>query len=96
MATILSDKVVTARKQHRCELCGNLIEVGEKYIHVVYVDGGQECSEAVVDYGQEAGEEEWDTTSVMDLVNDKLRDDGIKPAEYVRDAVLQYINISEN
>jgi len=36
----LSDETRKARKQHRCNWCGNIIQKGEKYRHSVYVDGG--------------------------------------------------------
>ena len=36
----LYDKIRTAKKQHRCDWCGNIIKKGEKYRHSVNVDGG--------------------------------------------------------
>lgn len=36
----LTDEIRTARKQHRCNWCGNPIQKGEKYRHCVNVDGG--------------------------------------------------------
>lgn len=36
----LTDETRKARKQHRCNWCGNPIEKGEKYRHTVNVDGG--------------------------------------------------------
>ena len=36
----LSDEIRKARKQHRCNWCGNPINKGEKYRYWVNVDGG--------------------------------------------------------
>lgn len=36
----LTDETRKARKQHRCNWCGNIIQKGEKYRHSVNVDGG--------------------------------------------------------
>ncbi len=37
----LSDEWVRARKQHRCELCGESIEVGDRHRRWVGKDGGE-------------------------------------------------------
>ena len=39
MTDILSDNVMRCRKPKRCEQCGEMIEVGQRYRKQVYVDG---------------------------------------------------------
>ena len=40
MNTILSESVVKAQKDHRCDMCRGMIKAGEKYCRTFSVDGG--------------------------------------------------------
>lgn len=41
---ILSETTPTARKKHRCDFCGQPIDVGEKYDYQFNVNDGDACS----------------------------------------------------
>lgn len=36
--TVLKEKVVKARKDHKCEFCGQPIKIGDKYRYYVLID----------------------------------------------------------
>lgn len=101
MATILRDKIITAKKEHRCLLCGAKIESGTLYRKIVYSDEGTideqklhlECANAIVDYCTDEREDCWDTSLVMDYVSEKLEETGAEPAGTCRDAILQYSKV---
>ena len=38
---LISDKKVTARKEHECYFCGKIIKIGEKYNTQFCTDGGE-------------------------------------------------------
>ena len=101
MIEILSDEYIIARKQYKCALCGDNIKIGDKHNKITYPYGGTiesyrlhtECRKALNDYSQETGEREWSASGVMEFVNEELREEGVEPAKYIRDAVLQYCKL---
>jgi len=101
---ILESQIQTARKEHRCALCGDKIKVGTKYHYWKGTEGADlyttkthlECNNVLLEYFAECcdcNDDEWTTEMVMEYVNDALRDEGIEPANYVHDAVLQYMKM---
>ena len=97
MATILQDKIIEAKKEYRCLLCGAPIKKGEKHKYVAYPNGATidsyrvhiNCSKAISDFCYECDEEEWGVSEVMELVNEKIREKGLQPADTVYDAINQ-------
>lgn len=70
----LEDKIVTARKPHRCYLCDKPIAKGEKYLRRSGIEEGEghitykmhsECEEHTRDWD----EGDWETFSRGDLAN---------------------------
>ena len=99
MATHLITNYPVARKEHRCSFCNGKIKVGEKYAHHVFVECGIQdqrlhigCDNAIKEFS-DPYEEEYSVGGVMEGVNEELRNAGIKPAEYVDDAVRQWVEL---
>ena len=70
----LEDKIVTARKPHRCYLCGKPIAKGEKYLRRSGIEEGEghrnakmhpDCEEQTHDWEID----DWETFSPGDLDN---------------------------
>lgn len=102
MATHLLSNYPVARKEHRCSFCNGKIKAGEKYAHHVFVECGIQdqrlhigCDDAITEF-TDPFDDEYSVTGVMEGVNDELREAGIKPAEYVEDAVRQWVELRES
>jgi len=101
MATHLKSEYPTARKEHRCSFCNGTIGKGEKYAHHVFADGGIQdqhlhiyCDDAITEF-TDPFDDEYSVGGVMEGVNDELREAGIKPSQFVQDAVQQWAKLRE-
>lgn len=77
---LISDKVVTCRKEGACDQCGWRIQSGDRYRRQVQCDGGirvyrahVECDKAALAYAKIAGIEYYDDPPC--LLNDITRED---------------------
>lgn len=86
---ILKDKIVVAKKQHICDLCGSKIETGESYRYVVDTFDGFSankyhlcCNQAITKTFNEwemCGEHEdyYLTSWILEHIEDRLHSKGI-------------------
>lgn len=77
------DKIIKARKQHRCDLCGEIIEAGSDYLLQTLVDGEfchfkthKECSEYAEAKGEAKGLDEIDANLFEECLLDDCMDLG--------------------
>ena len=69
-----------AKKEHRCDLCGEAIPVGVKYLRFSGIADGSpfdiklhsECSEVVDDYALDTGEAEWSSDEIHWWIEERL------------------------
>ncbi len=77
MSEILSDGTHTCRKPKRCNQCGRLVEVGQRYRKQVFADGGLQTYRAHEDCDKAASE-------YMDMSNwDPRYDDAVNLCEAI-------------
>lgn len=84
-AIALGYKRIVARKNHRCDLCGEEIQKGETYARWVNIDGGKafstklhgNCENAVNDCCRAGDETEWCNDWVQEHCIQELRDSGV-------------------
>lgn len=68
----------TARKKHRCQMCGWSIRIGEPYLRSVAFDVGEVwstkiclwCARSTERYCRERGETEWEPEGVFEWLED--------------------------
>lgn len=97
MATQLNDTSRIARKDYRCLFCGDVIKKGERYTAWTFADGGKvftdkyhkNCAYAI-SQNCETGDEEYSTSEIMETINEELREKGITPSKFIREAVNQW------
>ena len=92
-----------SRKEHKCYLCGQKIEVGSAYRRLSGTgeDGffdlklHQDCHYAVEHYWNESysSGEGWDDVSVMEFVNDYIRDAGLEIPKMRHDAIELFLSL---
>lgn len=69
----------TARKRHTCLLCGEDIEIGERYLRESGKYEGEffdscyhlECDDIITRYCREMDEDEWDPDAIWEWLNDR-------------------------
>lgn len=94
----------TARKEHRCTLCGGIIKKGEKYhVNSGRFDGyfyenklHKNCHKAVDLAYVECEwryDEGWDSESVMDYVNDVLESQRMEIPKLKKDAIDKFFEV---
>ena len=92
-----------SKKEHSCYLCGEKIEKGSSYHKLVGVgDDGfyeiklhQGCYRAVEEYWNESysSGDGWDDISVMEFVNDYVRDAGLEIPKIRMDAIELFFKL---
>lgn len=79
MLEFWTERYLTARKQHTCQLCGEHIEEGERYLRASGKYDGEfydscfhcDCNYIIERYCRDTGEAEWDTDAIWEWLNDR-------------------------
>ena len=96
MADFIKETSHIARKEHRCLFCGDVIKVGERYKAWTSVEGDEittdkyheNCAYAIQQFCD--GEEYYNTSEIMESLNEDLKEKGITPALTIQEAVNQW------
>ena len=81
MVNVINSKIISARKKHYCDLCGEIIEIGEEYDYSTCEDGyiynchcHLKCTELAEKLGMydEAGESGVNINFFQDTIDDYI------------------------